>query len=388
MSFLQKLPRKTWSFLNIINRLIKKDEERIFIYSNIGFRDNVRAIYEYLLENNFTDEYHITVSLNNVKKHKRLNLDNVKFTSNLKGLFSFFRCKYCFYCFGKYPVKPAPGQVVFNLWHGMPLKRVGNMVKGQEKTDYDYFTHILCTSEFFREIMKKSFNCDDEKIVICGQPRTDKMMHDYPPVKGREIKARFLGFDRRKNKVILWLPTFRENGASELDILSKEQFEKLNEICLKKNYAVFIKPHPLSSFKKENFEQYDGIKIITDQLFEYMGIDFYTVIRFSECLITDYSSVYFDYIMLDKPMAFVVSDMDEYNGDRGFVFDDPLEYMPGDIIRNGDDFLDFVQGVIEHKDNFKEKRRELCRTFNHYCDDQNCKRALDIAGVKIRGKLY
>ena len=204
MSLLQKIPRKVWRFLDIINRLIKKDKESIFIYSNLGFRDNIKAIFDYLIENKYNSEFRITVSLNNYEEYEKtyqnLNIPNIKFVSNLKGVFSFFRCKYCFYCFGKYPIKPAPGQVVFNLWHGMPLKRIGNMVKGCEKVNYNYFTHLLCTSEFFRDIMKKSFNCSDNEIVICGQPRTDNMLNSQAPVKEREIKARIISFNERKNK--------------------------------------------------------------------------------------------------------------------------------------------------------------------------------------------
>ncbi len=388
MGLLQKVPRKAWSFLNIINRLIKKDEESIFIYSNLGYRDNIRAIFEYLIENNYNNEYKIIVSLDNYEYLNRLNMPNIKFVSNVKGIFSFFRCKYCFYCFGKYPVKPSRDQIVFNLWHGMPLKRVGNMVKGYEKVDYNYFTHILCTSEFFRDIIKKSFNCDDSSIVICGQPRTDAMLHNHPPIKRREIIGRLLGFERRKTNVILWLPTYRENKGSELDILSKIQLERLNEMCISKNHTVLIKPHHLSSLNTDNLKDYKGIKVITDERLEYLGINFYSVIRFSECLITDYSSVYFDYMLLDKPIGFAVSDISEYDNERGFVFDNPMDYMPGDIIKNGDDFLEFAKDIIEHKDNYKEQRRVLCKTFNKYNDDQNCKRALEAVGIRLVGKLY
>ncbi|MCU6719251.1 CDP-glycerol glycerophosphotransferase family protein [Porcipelethomonas ammoniilytica] len=392
MSLLQKIPRKVWRFLDIINRLIKKDKESIFIYSNLGFRDNIKAIFDYLIENKYNSEFRITVSLNNYEEYEKtyqnLNIPNIKFVSNLKGVFSFFRCKYCFYCFGKYPIKPAPGQVVFNLWHGMPLKRIGNMVKGCEKVNYNYFTHLLCTSEFFRDIMKKSFNCSDNEIVICGQPRTDNMLNSQAPVKEREIKARIISFNERKNKMILWLPTFREKSADEFDILSKEQLESLNQMCINRKYTVVIKPHPLSSFKAEDFNDYKGIKIITDQRLDSLGINFYSVIRYSECLITDYSSVYFDYMLLDKPIGFVVSDISEYDSQRGFVFDNPVDFMPGDIITSGDELLKFAEDIINHRDNYKEQRQTLCRIFNTYDDAQNCKRVLEAAGIRLVGKLY
>ena len=228
----------------------------------------------------------------------------------------------------------------------------------------------------------------DNEIVICGQPRTDNMLNSQAPVKEREIKARIISFNERKNKMILWLPTFREKSADEFDILSKEQLESLNQMCINRKYTVVIKPHPLSSFKAEDFNDYKGIKIITDQRLDSLGINFYSVIRYSECLITDYSSVYFDYMLLDKPIGFVVSDISEYDSQRGFVFDNPVDFMPGDIITSGDELLKFAEDIINHRDNYKEQRQTLCRIFNTYDDAQNCKRVLEAAGIRLVGKLY
>ncbi|MGN1481366.1 CDP-glycerol glycerophosphotransferase family protein [Porcipelethomonas sp.] len=388
MKLLKKIPRKVFCILNPVNRIIKKDPEQIFIYSNLGFRDNIKALFDYLIANNYNNDYKIVVSLNDYEKYNKVVSKNVEFIDNKKGLLRFFKSKYCFYCFGKYPVKPAPGQIVFNLWHGMPVKRIGNMVKGFEKTDYNYFTHLLCTSEFFRETMKKSFNCDDDSIVICGQPRTDIMMTQMPPVRGREIKGQLFGFERRRDKIILWLPTFRENDGSELDMLSDEQLENISRMCKERHWILLIKPHPLSTLNSEKFKKYDGIKIITTDYLEYLGIDFYKLIKFSECLITDYSSVYFDYMLLDKPMGFVVSDMEKYRDERGFISENPENLMPGDIIKNGKEFEIFIRNIINHRDDYRELRRALNKRFNTYHDNQNCQRVLDTAGITLKCKLY
>ncbi|WP_334095968.1 CDP-glycerol glycerophosphotransferase family protein, partial [Helicobacter typhlonius] len=113
---------------------IKKNPNQIFIYSNLGFRDNVRAVYDYLIENGYNKKFKIVCSLNDYKRYRHCAPSNVKFVGNFTGLFKFFRSKFCFYCFGKYPVKPSDKQAVINLWHGMPIKRIGNMEQGNEKT--------------------------------------------------------------------------------------------------------------------------------------------------------------------------------------------------------------------------------------------------------------
>ncbi|MGN0613546.1 MAG: CDP-glycerol glycerophosphotransferase family protein [Porcipelethomonas sp.] len=378
MGLLQKVPRRAWSFLNIINRLVPKNGRYIFLYSNLGFRDNVRAVFDHLIEHGYNKKYKIIVSINDWEKYAETNEKNVKYISNTRGLFSFFRSKYCYYCFGKYPVKPSKNQVVFNLWHGMPLKRVGNMVKGHEKTSYNYFTHLLCTSEFFRDIMKKSFNASDKQIFICGQPRTDEMLAPIPAEDEMTAKAELLGYDNRFSKMILWLPTFREDSGTELDILSEVQLAKLDKMLGESGWAMLVKLHPLSSAEPHKCGNYEHISIIGNEELEDALIGFYPLIGMSSCLITDYSSVYFDYMLLDRPIGFAISDIESYGSGRGFVFDDPLTMMPGDIIRNGDEFLRFVSRIIEGKDDFVNYRRKLSAQFNKYCDDKNCQRVLSV----------
>ena len=75
-------------------------------------------------------------------------------------------------------------------------------------------------------------------------------------------------------------------------------------------------------------------------------------------------------MLLDKPIGFVVSDISEYDSQRGFVFDNPVDFMPGDIITSGDELLKFAEDIINHR------------------DAQNCKRVLDAAGIRLVGKLY
>lgn len=378
MGLLRKIPRKAWSFLSVINKFVKKDEKRIFIYSNLGFYDNVKALYDHLIEKGYNKKYKIIVSLNNWKDYAEGAEENVKFISNIKGLFSFFSCKYCFYCFGKYPIKPSKKQIVFNMWHGMPLKKIGNMVKGCEKIDYNYFTHLLCTSEYFRDIMKKAFNASDEQIFICGQPRTDEMLTHIPEDEEISAKAAVAGYKNRFSKMILWLPTFRENADTELDILSVEQLSELDDLCGENDWCMVVKLHPLSKIEPDMFEGFENISFINNKILEELHIGFYSLIGMSSCLITDYSSVYFDYMLLDKPIAFAISDIEEYESNRGFIFGDPLSVMPGDIIENGDDFLKFVKKMFDGKDDYVNLRRKLSAEFNKYCDNKNCERVLSV----------
>ncbi len=381
MKLLKLAPRKIWSFLNIINRAVKKSPDSIFIYSNLGFRDNVRAVYDHLIENGYNKKYRIVCSLNDFEKYRFNAPENVKFVGNLYGLLCFFRSRFCFYCFGKYPVKPAAGQTVINLWHGMPLKRIGNMEYGKEKIDYNYFSFLLCTSDFFRETMKKSFSCSDEQIFICGQPRTDIMLNDSPEYSRSAVMAKLFGSFSRSRHLMVWLPTFRSGRQTETGLMSEEILSSLDDLCKRYNWTVLIKLHPLSPVKAESLPECRFIRAISQEELEKDRLNLYTVLKASDCLVTDYSSVYFDYLLLDRPIGFTVNDMEAYGRERGFVFDDPEEYMPGEEIKSGEDLLYFAESVFSGRDIFAQKRRELCGIFNKFTDGKNCQRILEKAGI-------
>ena len=198
----KKILRICFKPLSICNRLIKKNKKIIFFYSNLGFRDNVKAFYDYLIEKEYNKTFQIIVSANDYEKYREQAPDNVLFVGNKQGIRWFIKAKYAFYCFGKYPIKPSKKQIVVNLWHGMPLKKIGNMEEGLERVDYNYFTYIVATSQLFVPILQKSFRCDASQVIITGQPRNDVLF--------RENHLMDQAIRKGAEKVVVWLPTYRE----------------------------------------------------------------------------------------------------------------------------------------------------------------------------------
>ena len=92
-------------------------------------------------------------------------------------------------------------------------------------------------------------------------------------------------------------------------------------------------------------------------------------------------------MLLDRPIGFTLEDMDSYEDNRGFVFDNPLEYMPGEKIEDEDDFKSFILNCIEGIDNYKAERGKVNEKVNHYKDGNNCKRLLDMIGLKKETKI-
>ena len=333
-----------------LSTLIPKKRNRIVIYSNWGFRDNIRTLYQYLVDNGFQDKYEIVCASNNFYHLKKDN--RVKFVSIYRGLYYFLTSKYFFYSFGKYPIKPSRNQMVVNLWHGMPLKKIGNLESGMENIDYNFFTKLVSSSDLFTPIMKAAFKAKDDQMLLVGNIRNDEL------------------FEEKKDKNIIWMPTYRnsKNYHDSQDAfifsLDKLEFNKINKILEEYEYHLYIKLHPLeeSQFKFKN--NYSNIHMLSE---ETISQDYGTLYKFlgtTSALITDYSSVFLDYYLLNRPVAFTINDYEEYKENRGFVFDDVKSLMAGPTISNLDDLLAFLNSIMMPEDEFYVKRNEINSIVN------------------------
>lgn len=346
--------------LTLINKVIPKDKNLIFFYSNLGFRDNVKGFYDYLIEAKYNEKYKIVVSINDFEEYVDKAPKNVSFIDNKKGIKVFMKAKYAFYCFGKYPIKPSKKQTVINLWHGTPLKKLGNLEKGCEKIDYNFFTKIITASEMYVPIMAEIFGCKESQVEVFGYPRNDEMFKHNKLV---DVSVR-----RGCNKLFIWLPTYREyNDDFLVSILEDKHFEMLNRFLAEQNCRLVIKLHPLQQINVSGMK-YSHIDIITQQQLNKQNMSVYSLLRNADALITDYSSVYFDYMLLDRPIAFAIDDIANYQDKRGFVFENPKDYMPGMNINNAEDVVSFMTDVIEGNDSFAEERRRVNDIVNKYKD--------------------
>ena len=112
------------------------------------------------------------------------------------------------------------------------------------------------------------------------------------------------------------------------------------------------------------------------------GLQLYEFINCSDALVSDYSSVAIDYLLLDRPLGFTLDDYKAYTESRGWVFDDPLEYMPGEHMYNMQDFENFILDIKNGKDNYKEQRASVRAKTHNVCDNY-CQRVLDYFNITM-----
>lgn len=112
----------------------------------------------------------------------------------------------------------------------------------------------------------------------------------------------------------------------------------------------------------------------------------YQFIGSTDALITDYSSIYYDYLLTGKPIGLTVDDFDEYSKTTGFVFDNVFDYIIGEHILNCDDFISFVKNASQGKDELKEKREEMNRLFNEHQDAHSSERVCDFIIEQLKNR--
>lgn len=355
------------NIMNPINNIIPK-KNRIVLYSNLGFRDNVLSLYNFLIKEHINNKFEIIIISNHFYQSTKSEL-NVKKVGPFNGLYYFLTSRYFFYCFGKYPIKPSSAQVVVNLGHGMPIKKIGNSELKYKNINYNYFDFVLSYSDFFDSIIEESFSASSSQIIHTGAPRNDEL------------------FNNKKSNVrnIIWMPTYQEHRSGSLldPFNTKNDIQKLDSFLKRKNCILYIKLHPLETDTVRISSTSSNIQLINDKEILSQFTSLYDFLAETWGLITDFSSVSIDYLLTDNPIAYILNDKDSFASERGFNFDSLSDVTAGPIIQDKSDFFDFIELVCgEIDDKFKLKRDVLKHTFYEYFDNHSSERLLKKVGIK------
>lgn len=343
----------------------------IIFESHSDFTDNSKSIFDYLIEHHFNNKYKLVWFVDNPENFNRIKIPNVTFIrsnpikifESMKIYYYIHRAKYGFFSHRMPYVKPNHGEMFVNLWHGSGLK----------KTKHVNMAHnvdtIHCSSDFFKELRIKNYGYKSDMIIPLGNPRNDLLISGC---KSDVVKTLY-GLTYKK--VIVWLPTFKKkkNGFFEFvegdnnftfSTFCNQHLEEMNTYFETKDTLLIIKPHPMENLKGVKEIYTSNIKLITNNELTIKNIDLYSLLAMSDALITDVSSVYVDYLLLDKPIGFVVNEISNYR--YGYHVENPLDYMPGKWINDYKDFKRFLDDVIEEQDHYFEQRDKINNLMNFY----------------------
>lgn len=387
--FLETIP---WFFYDKLDeplgRILKKIyiniplKDVIILESHNDFDSNGGAFFDYLIENEYNEKYKIIWFLRN-KCPKRL-------PKNVKG-YRYNRLsikRWYYHCVAKYILSehyPIPairkGQVAIFMRHGAGgLKKVSNYFSLPGGIQY-----ILGLSKAYAPIEKleNCFTNNNQKVLYLGFPSHDYLFkNDFEELKKITEKS--------FKKVILWMPTFRKTVDDRNDSTAifplgiplfntYEEYEEINNILAEYDYLLIIKIHPMQDLSSLKINDLSHIRVITGDDVKKLGIDNYKLMPCCDAMISDYSGAVYDFMQLDKPIAYVLSDVHEYK--IGFVVDDIHSLMGGKEIYSLIDMIDFIKDLSIGKDEYKEKREKLRDFLYTYHDGENSKRIAQFLGL-------
>ncbi|MCR2821424.1 CDP-glycerol glycerophosphotransferase family protein [Lederbergia panacisoli] len=259
------------------------------------------------------------------------------------------------------------------LWHGAgAFKKFGYSRMGQpggpkiNSKDHRNYTKAVVSTKNVATHYAESFDIDKDTIYPLGVPRTDIFFdEEYKEQKRNELYEQY-PFLKGK-KVILFAPTFRGRGRKEAHYpMEYLNFEKLYE-NLKDEYVFLFKFHFIILNKVTIPYQYsDFFYDFTD----YREVN--DLLLIADLLITDYSSICFEYSLLDRPMLFFAYDVEEYISKRGFYYE-YQSFIPGNLVKTNNEMID----KIVNKDFAEEKIKPFRDYFFDYQDGKASKRVVD-----------
>lgn len=377
--------------VSLIGRLIPKKRNRICFFCKSGVSDNSEALLSHLIREGYARDYQIFCVVGNSHREacRRYEGAGVRMKGLLPGVWELLRSRYIF-CHGEnLAIMPSRRQISVNYWHGTPLKKINRMLPKLGEYRYDFFTYTTATAPMFRPVFAQAFGCREEQVLLNGHPRCDDLFR-----KSNVLKR--MGYDREAfRQIYLWMPTYRQSrdglirdgAARSLEnngiplFHTREELEKLEAYLEETNCLLFLKLHPAQRIQEGSLRSFRRLIFLTNQELEARGILLYQLVREADVLLTDYSSVYFDYLLLDRPIGFVLEDLDTYGAMRGFVVEDPLSYMPGEKLRNQEEFFRFLRDSLAGKDGWRAERSRVNALVNASMTSHNCEDLLRQIGL-------
>ena len=384
---------KLKSFINILRRKIffyivwplafklfsfKPIDEKLILFAfsknYTSMPDNLTGLYEYLKDKGYNCK--IMQAPQNAVKRILFDITFQKY---------YARCKCVFITDNFDPLyahKPNKGTKVIQLWHACgAFKKWGystlDLAWGGSREDmlrfpmHNTYTDVFVSAESVIPCYAEAFGCDKKIIKALGTPRTD-VYFDKEFVKSRreELLKAFPAIGNRK--IILYAPTFRGNSPEESYNDQPLDYAFLKE-TLGKDYALVLKLHPFTAKKYKLTEEQE--KQFGDFVFDASNsISVETALCAADYLVADYSSLVFEYALLDKPMIFFAYDLEKYKRDRSFYFEYE-SFVPGRIVMTNEE----IAASILSNSCQQEKIADFRKKYMSACDGKCIERIAEYA---------
>lgn len=359
-------------------------KDTIIIESHNDFDCNGGAFYDYLLEHGLNEKYKIVWLLKN-KKPKELPRNVIALYRHKPSIRKAYHV-----CTAKYLLadntvtdKVRDDQLSIYCSHGaVAIKNCTGLCTLPSSVDF-----VLFPSENFAPMVAKQWNFPypSERALHIGYPCMDVMFRDIPDEFEKITTETF-------SKRVLWMPTFRKGGGynrSDSDhelplgvplIESQEDFDRLDAFLAQQDILLVIKLHPMQDPSTyAALRETHNIRVLTGEDVKRLDIDNYRLMLCADALLSDYSSSAFQFLMLDRPIGFVLSDLGDYK--LGLCVDNADDYLVGHRIFTYADLERFFCDLTAGNDEYVQQRQRLRGWLYTYQDGNSCQRLAEFMGV-------
>lgn len=369
-----------------MSKLILTDSKTVLFISfhGRGCSDNPKAIYEYMINNDEFNGYNLIWIL---KKDVRCDLKEAKVVNYLSLKYFYYLCRSKYWISNcKLPeyLTKKENQIYLQTWHGTPLKKLAHDIDVSKETtfyrsglsleqmrctydkDVKRYNYMISPNSFTTKVFQSAFLIDKHKLIETGYPRND-ILTTFTKEDVINIKDKYgIPIDK---KIILYAPTWRDNSYDfngytfKLEVDFKKWRDGLGD-----EYIILFKPHYLIVNNLDLSSFNDFVYPIN------ANVDISDLYIISDVLVTDYSSVFFDYAILNRPIYFYMYDLISYKNElRGFYLDIHKD-LPGKVIEEEDKLIDLIKN-----EKFDFNKLDVFNTiFNNKEDGHATARVVDI----------
>jgi len=365
-----------------------------FIFSSFpDFSDNSFVILKYIISEKIPGKIYWLVSKSgNIKliREKMMNYFPTDYSriklvkkNSVLGIFLYLSANYIFETHGMFEKFPIlPWQKKINLWHGMPLKKIGWLSDHPVKMKMNY---SISTAPIFNEIIEQAFKISNAQVIPIGLPRNDLFF--------KKSNFNFSSLFGNEYPTIAWLPTYRKNNIGDINLSGEQKTQEIggfsyNELEQLDSYLgtqqtnLVVKLHPMDilNLKTAELANFKNIIVLTATKFSNLCIEVNDFLTNTQALVTDYSSVYFDYLLSGHPIGVIKIDENEYAKQRGFVSEEVLSKFEGFKIQDVYSFQEFIRISNENPNSISPTSVDIFNSYDRKGD--NSKILLEYIGIK------
>lgn len=378
------------SSINIITKLLstvvpKKKNRWVFgSWFGKGYMDNSRYLLEYICEIDSNLELIWIQDCNKRPEQLPSNVTFVKY-GTFESFCSVLTAEVIVVSQGFADVFPYAlhgGSYMVQLWHGVAWKKIGKdsrkptnnpMVRLFRKL-VDWYSHgslYIAPSKEYASKMGPALGAKAQEIVYVGQPRNQVLFEKvFIDNSKQELIKKYFPHTSNNPIVITYMPTFRDGSSKIFSLTDIVEDVRIKEIVEKKNVVFLQRNHFVSQQRECTIKENNNVA-------RAMDVDAEVILGGSDILITDYSSCFFDYLVLNKPIIHFIYDYDFYaNKDRGLYYQID-EVVAGDTPRTKDELIQAIINAVNYPDYNKELREQMRNKFCEFESKDNSKIIVD-----------